>query len=159
GAGFHGGDDGKSWPELIGGSGDGGHHFGVDGGVGRRGGLIHFGDGDFGIGQHLFEGALDILGLIDRQQAAVDGCGRAFSAWPAESMVATQVVRIWALYRGMAERRARAAASSGFCTIRLRSSPSWPPYKLAPRSKAARVTSKRCTGKSNLARRERPSAR
>src|ERR1019366_887467 len=75
GAGFHGGDDGESRPELVAAGGDGSHHFGVDGGVGRRGGLVHFDDGDFGIGHHLFEGALDILGLVDRQQAAVDGGG------------------------------------------------------------------------------------
>src|ERR1035437_1286877 len=44
---------------------------------------------------------------------AVASWGSAFWAWPAESMVATQVVRSWALYKGMAERRARAAASVG----------------------------------------------
>src|ERR1035441_6791247 len=75
GAGFNGRDDGESGPELVGAGGDGGDHLGVDGGVGRGGGLIHFGDGDFGIGQHLFERALDVLGFIDRQQAAVDGGG------------------------------------------------------------------------------------
>src|ERR1019366_4577292 len=48
---------------------------GVDGGVGRGHGLVHFGEGDFGIGQHLFERAFDVGGLIDGQQAAVDDGG------------------------------------------------------------------------------------
>ena len=63
---------GMSGPELVGAGGDGGHHLGIDGGVGRGDGLVHFGDGDFGIGQDLFEGALDVGGLFDGQQAAVD---------------------------------------------------------------------------------------
>src|ERR1035437_5134398 len=58
---------------------------------------------------------------------AVASWGSAFWAWPAESMVATQVVRSWALYKGMAERRAMAAASLGLWTMVLRSAPSCPP--------------------------------
>src|ERR1035438_513146 len=75
GAGFHGGDDGGSGPELVGAGGDGGHHLRVDGGVGRGHGLVHFGEGNFGIVQHLLERALDIGGLIDGQEAAVDDGG------------------------------------------------------------------------------------
>src|SRR5262245_57202096 len=41
-------------------------------------------------------------------------CGNAFSAWPADSIVATQVVRIVALYAGIAERSATDFASGGF---------------------------------------------
>ena len=41
-------------------------------------------------------------------------CGRALFAWPASSRVATQVVRIVALYKGSAESRAMASAFGGF---------------------------------------------
>src|SRR3569832_940295 len=40
-------------------------------------------------------------------------CGRAFSAWPPDTMVATQVVPIWPTRAGSARRVAMAWGSSG----------------------------------------------
>src|SRR5450432_4735550 len=71
-------------------------------------------------------------GRMRQFTVAVAVCGRAFSAWPPESMVATHVVRNCALYWGTAESRAITSASFGFWAglgirmIAFMSAPGWP---------------------------------
>lgn len=74
-------------------------------------------------------------GRMRQFTVALADCGRAFSACPPESWVATQVVLKVALKRGVAESRAITAESLGFWIRRFMSSPSCPPSRLALLSK------------------------
>ncbi len=79
-------------------------------------------------------------------------CGSAFSAWPASSMVATQVFRIAELYSGRRREalERRGVGLAGAVTAR-RSAASWPPSWSAMRVKKLRVDSLSRIGNRNAA--------
>ena len=76
-------------------------------------------------------------------------CGKAFWACPPSSMVATQVVRVWPTYDGLAASAAAAASSFGLAANFAMAWPSSPGVVLLDARKPAMVVSFHMTGKLN----------
>src|SRR5258706_4150795 len=90
-----------------------------------------------------------VPGSIRQLTVALADCGNAFSACPPASSVATQVVRSWALYNGLApESRRIAAVSGGVWVTAAMSVASWPCWSCPQRANDARVISVSCAGNS-----------
>src|SRR2546422_726075 len=103
----------------------------------------------------------DTPGRMRQLTFAVASCGSALLAWPPARRVATHVVRIMEFQYGTAADNRDAAAGSGVAraTARMSAATFGSLSADADRSKYARVTSFNWTGKSNVARRARPSDR
>ena len=74
-------------------------------------------------------------GMIRQLRVALARWGRAFTAWPASSRVATQVVRSMAWSPGSRLSRASAALSCGLATMAVMAAPVSPPTIFAIRVK------------------------
>ncbi len=86
-----------------------------------------------------------VPGSMRQLTVALADCGNAFSACPPASSVATQVVRSWALYSGLASESRRIAAVSGGVWARAAMSvASWPCCSCPHRANDARVISFSC---------------
>src|SRR5688572_568456 len=86
-------------------------------------------------------------GKMRQLMVAVAFCGNAFSACPALSMVATQVVRVVPTNSGSAQIASAAALSCGLAAKLLSASPADPEVTLPTAPKYARLRSFDMTGK------------